>query len=194
MFSFLFPRKLYEVLCWLWRYIYSGYHSRFFKQFGEGSSLDPTSKIGGHKNITIGSNCYFWYGLRLSAMSSYHGQGFASEIIIGDNAQIGPNAHITCANKIIIGKNFLTGGGILIADNAHGNSDLKMLSIAPDKRPILSKGPIIIGNNVWVGENASILPGVTIGDGAIIGSNAVVTKDVPAFSVYVGAPSRIIQK
>ena len=37
------------------------------------------------------------------------------------------------------------------------------------------------------------MPGVSIGDGAIIGANSVVTHDVPAESVAVGAPARVVR-
>ena len=34
--------------------------------------------------------------------------------------------------------------------------------------------------------------GVTIGDNAVIGANSVVTRDIPANSVAVGVPARVI--
>ena len=51
---------------------------------------------------------------------------------------------------------------------------------------------IKIGDTVWIGEKAAILGGVSIGNGAIIGANTVVTHDVPAYSIAVGCPARII--
>jgi acetyltransferase-like isoleucine patch superfamily enzyme len=32
-----------------------------------------------------------------------------------------------------------------------------------------------------------------IGEGTVVGANAVVTKDLPAFSVAVGVPARVIK-
>jgi acetyltransferase-like isoleucine patch superfamily enzyme len=54
--------------------------------------------------------------------------------------------------------------------------------------------PIRIGNNVWVGFDCCILPGVTIGEGSVIGARSVVTTDVPAYSVAVGNPARVIRQ
>ena len=50
-----------------------------------------------------------------------------------------------------------------------------------------------IGNDVWIGDNVLIKGGVTVGDGAVIGMGAVITKDVPAFSVVVGNPAKVIK-
>lgn len=52
--------------------------------------------------------------------------------------------------------------------------------------------PITIGNNVWFGCNVTVLPGVTIGDGAVCGAGAVVSKDVPANTVVVGVPAKVV--
>lgn len=54
--------------------------------------------------------------------------------------------------------------------------------------------PVFIGNDCWIGGNVSILPGVTIGNGCTIGAGSVVTKSIPAFSVAVGSPARVIKK
>ena len=53
--------------------------------------------------------------------------------------------------------------------------------------------PIRVGNNVYIGSGAYIMPGVTIGDNCIIGAASVVTKDIPANSVAVGIPARVIK-
>lgn len=56
------------------------------------------------------------------------------------------------------------------------------------------KAPIRIGRGVHVGMGSIIMPGVTIGDGAIIGAGAVVTKDIPAWTIAVGAPAKVIRE
>ena len=51
----------------------------------------------------------------------------------------------------------------------------------------------MIEQNVWLGEGVVVLPGVTIGENAIIGANAVVSKNIPAFSIAVGNPAKVIK-
>ena len=44
-----------------------------------------------------------------------------------------------------------------------------------------------------IGANATILPGITIGEKSMVGAGAVVTKDVPANTLVVGNPARVIK-
>lgn len=91
--------------------------------------------------------------------------------------------------------NTLIASKVFISDNNHGNynSDIQSKpNTAPIDRELFSK-EVHIGRKVWIGEFVSILPGDTIGDGSIIGSRSVVSKDIPAFSIAVGSPARVIK-
>ena len=59
--------------------------------------------------------------------------------------------------------------------------------------PNCSTGSVVMGDNVMVGAGAKIIGVLTIGDNCIIGMNAVVTKSLPACSVAVGVPARVIK-
>lgn len=54
--------------------------------------------------------------------------------------------------------------------------------------------PITIHDNVWLGGGVIVCPGVTIGENSVIGAGAVVTCDIPANSVAVGNPARVIRE
>jgi acetyltransferase-like isoleucine patch superfamily enzyme len=51
---------------------------------------------------------------------------------------------------------------------------------------------VAIGEGAWLGAGAKVLDGVSIGDRAVIGAGAVVRQDIPAFSVAVGVPARVV--
>ena len=50
----------------------------------------------------------------------------------------------------------------------------------------------VIGDNCYLGAGAKILGDIRIGEGCQIGAGAVVIKDVPAHSVVVGVPARVV--
>ncbi len=47
---------------------------------------------------------------------------------------------------------------------------------------------------MWIGGSVTILPGVHIGSNTTIGAGSVVVSDIPANSVAVGNPARVIRK
>jgi len=49
-----------------------------------------------------------------------------------------------------------------------------------------------VGRRASIGANATIVCGVTIGDGAMVAAGSVVTHDVPANTLAVGVPARIV--
>jgi len=51
-----------------------------------------------------------------------------------------------------------------------------------------------ICDGAYLGANVVVLKGVTIGECAVIGAGSIVTKDIPPFSLAVGAPARVIRK
>lgn len=111
-------------------------------------------------------------------------------IHIGDNTYInGAELLTTEDSQIIIGDNCLISYDVVIRTDMHNHDTSK---------PIIEQGntskDIIIGDNVWIGHGVYIMPGVTIGSNSIIGTRAVVTKDIPADSVAVGIPAKVIKR
>lgn len=45
-----------------------------------------------------------------------------------------------------------------------------------------------------IGANSTILCGITIGEFAMVGAGSVVTKDVPAYTLVMGNPARVVRK
>tara|TARA_B110000259_G_scaffold8037_1_gene8779 strand:+ start:13382 stop:13873 length:492 start_codon:yes stop_codon:yes gene_type:complete len=52
---------------------------------------------------------------------------------------------------------------------------------------------VVIGKRCFIGVGAFILPGVNIGNDCIIGAGTVVTKNIPAGSLAVGVPAKVIK-
>ena len=45
-----------------------------------------------------------------------------------------------------------------------------------------------------IGSNATLLPGITIGEEAVVGAGSVVTREIPSYETWVGAPARFLRK
>jgi len=52
---------------------------------------------------------------------------------------------------------------------------------------------MVLGAGSSIGAGAILLPGVSVGEGAMVGAGAVVTRDVPAFTVVIGNPARVVR-
>ena len=121
--------------------------------------------------------------------------GKMASVIIGHDVKVNHNVHIGAAQLVSIGDRTLIASGVYISDHSHGfyNGDCHSSPLqAPNDRLIVSR-PVKIGEDCWLGEKVAVLPGVTIGNGVIVGAGAVVTKDVPEYTIVVGAPARIIK-
>jgi acetyltransferase-like isoleucine patch superfamily enzyme len=74
------------------------------------------------------------------------------------------------------------------------NSYIKEMPSLATTPQFISHKRVTVGSDVWIGANCYIKDGVDIGDGAIIGAGAVVTKNIPPYSIAVGAPAKVIKK
>ena len=158
------------------------------KSFGYKSQLISPLSLDGKGNISIGNKVYVGYKTWLAALPLTGEKSCLPEL--QDGVTIGHFNHIYATKKIILEKDVLTADRVYISDNLHGYSDIYM----PIKnQPIIQHGEVVIGEGSWLGENVCVL-GAKIGKHCVIGANSVVTRDIPDYSVAVGAPAKIIKR
>jgi len=95
---------------------------------------------------------------------------YKGDVTIGDHVAIAPN----CA---FYAYNHSTRAGELIK-----------------RQPLETHGGIRIGDGAWLGFGVIVLDGVDIGAGAVIGAGSVVVNDIPANSIAVGDPARVVSE
>lgn len=125
------------------------------------------------KNFLIEQNFYCDYGYNIEI-----GENFYSN----HNLVILDPAKVTFGDNVFIGPNC----GFYTAEHP--------LDIETRNKGLEYAFPIKVGNNVWFGGNVTVLAGVTIGDNCTIGAGSVVVKDIPANSVAVGNPCKVIKE
>lgn len=126
---------------------------------------------------------------------------------IGKNVEFRPSINVDYGVNITVGDdcffNFNTvlldvapisfGNAVLVGPNVQFLTPTHPLN-PKDRRDLWEGGlPITVEDNVWIGGGAIILPGVRIGENSVIGGGAVVTRDIPASSVAVGNPAKVIK-
>ncbi|WP_237390323.1 sugar O-acetyltransferase [Fulvivirga sediminis] len=108
--------------------------------------------------------------------------------VIGDNVFINYNFTLLDCCPVTIGNN------VFIAPNVQIYTACHPIDTEERKKHIGFAKPITIGNDVWIGGNCILMPGVTIGDGCTIGAGSLVTKSIPAHTVAVGSPCKVIRQ
>ncbi|KAJ6086445.1 hypothetical protein N7467_005359 [Penicillium canescens] len=110
---------------------------------------------------------------------------YGSNISIGKDCFFNWNVTILDTSLVVIGDRVQIGTGVSLITAGHDTSILS-------RRKFVEFGhPIFIEDDCWIGSNVLVLPGVRIGQGCTIGAGSVVTKDIPPFSIAVGAPCRV---
>ncbi|MBD5202642.1 MAG: acyltransferase [Bacteroidales bacterium] len=92
-------------------------------------------------------------------------------------------------NKITIGDDCLFSAKIIVR-----SSDGHSIIDDTTGRRINPAKDVTIGDRVWIGYGVTILKGSVIGDGSVIGTNALVSGNIPAHSVAVGFPAKVIKE
>ncbi|CAG9954837.1 unnamed protein product [Clonostachys rosea f. rosea IK726] len=113
---------------------------------------------------------------------------YGCNIRVGERFYANFNLHILDCALVTIGDRVMFGPNVTISTATHE------IEVESRRANIEFAKPITIGDDCWVGANVTILAGVTIGEGCTIGAGAIVTKDVPAWSVAVGCPARVVKK
>jgi acetyltransferase-like isoleucine patch superfamily enzyme len=156
-----------------------------------------------HVEIRFGRHVYLGPGFSLHA--PYGGsrfivgdgvefrRGFRVELEPGAVVEIGNGTRFTyyvlvqCGRRIEIGQRCMFGQSSMVVDGNHRYRDLTM--------PMLEQGydlrPVVMEDDAVVTTKCTIV-GARIGKRAFIGANSVVSRDIPPYTVAVGAPAKPI--
>src|SRR5688572_15478873 len=168
--------------------------------FGQNVVLRHPHKIHIGDNVIVDDNCLLDAkgesnrGIRLgngvfigrnSILSCKNG-----DIELADGANIGFNCEVFSASRVTIGANVLMAAYSYLIGGDHDFSNPAAAVLSQER----TSAGVEVGAGAWIGAGAKILDGVTIGERAIVGAGAVVRESVPAHSVAVGIPARVVSE
>lgn len=136
-------------------------------EIGEGTIVRDYVNLFG---CTIGKNC------KIGAFAE-----IGRDAVIGDNCKIEAYAFIPTGVKIE--------DDVFVGPHACFTNDRIPRAVGDWKAT-----PTIVKKGASIGANATVICGVTIGENAIVGAGSVVTKDVPANTVVIGSPARVLRR
>lgn len=109
-------------------------------------------------------------------------------VAIGEHTLIGVSN--TLIGPISIGDHVMLAQNVVLSGLDHAYEDIT----TPPRYQLMMPSLITVEDRVWIGANVVIVAGVHIGKHAVVGAGSVVTSDVPALTVVVGSPARIIRR
>ncbi len=152
---------------------------RICGKVGDGTFVEPPFMPDYGCNIIIGSNCFINWKCVIIHLCGPFAIQFREILTRRNSLTVLDTSLVVIGDRVQIG----TGVGLLSAGH-----DTSILS----RQKFVEFGhPIFIEDDCWIGANVIILPGVRIGKGSTIGAGSIVTKDIPPFSVAMGAPCRV---
>jgi acetyltransferase-like isoleucine patch superfamily enzyme len=126
-------------------------------------------------------------GVRLAPNVSFAN---GERIEIGAYSEIGAHCSIWAGDstgRVVLGEHALLGPEVFITA-----SDYQFEAGMPVMYQPKNERDVVIGARVWLGARVIVLAGVNIGDECVIGAGSVVTGTLPAGSIAVGNPARVV--
>lgn len=116
--------------------------------------------------------------------------GGSGNIVIGKHSTINSGCVIYTGNGVQIGDSVAIAANCVLAPVNHEFRSAAMLIRAQGFMP--GKGGIIIEDDVWIGGGCTLLDGAILRRGCVIGAMSLVRGEVPAYSIQVGNPMRLL--
>lgn len=146
--------------------------------------VHPTAIIDEGAEIGSGSRVWHWA----------HICGGAK---IGENCSFGQNVFV--GNKVRIGNNVKVQNNVSVYDNVTLEDGVfcgpsMVFTNVYNPRSLVERKSeyrdTLVKKGATLGANCTIVCGVTVGEYAFVGAGSVVNRDVPAYSLIIGVPSR----
>ncbi|NNF00677.1 MAG: N-acetyltransferase [Pyrinomonadaceae bacterium] len=145
-----------------------------------------------HETAVIDEGCEIGEGVKI-----WHFSHVMPDSQIGDGCNIGQN--VVISPQVVLGKNCKVQNnvsiytGVICEDDVFLGPSMVFTNVINPRSAVTRKSEYAktqVKTGASIGANATIVCGNDIGEFAFVGAGAVVTKDVPAYALVVGNPSK----
>ncbi len=147
-----------------------------------------------HQTAVIDPGCSIGAGTKI-----WHFSHIMSGCVLGEGCNIGQN--VVISPEVVLGRNVKVQNnvsvytGVICGDDVFLGPSCVFTNVVNPRSAVSRKNEYRkthVGTGATIGANATVVCGHDIGEYAFIGAGAVVTKDIPAYALVVGNPSKQI--
>ncbi|MDB4334739.1 N-acetyltransferase [bacterium] len=145
-----------------------------------------------HPTAVIDEKCDIGDGTKI-----WHFSHIMSQCQIGMNCNIGQNVvvspQVVLGNNVKVQNNVSIYTGVSCDDDVFLGPSMVFTNVINPRSAVNRKNEYLkthVGKGATIGANATIVCGHNIGEYAFIGAGAVVTKEIKAYALVVGNPSK----
>jgi sugar O-acyltransferase (sialic acid O-acetyltransferase NeuD family) len=143
----------------------------------------------------VGSSSNFWKKREIILRTAVDLERFPT--IVHPSASVSRTAQLgfgtVVFQHVTITSNVTVGNHVIILPNSVVSHDNLIGDYTCLATGVCVSGGVKVGESCYLGANATIIENVEIGDYCLIGMGTVVLKDVPANSVVVGNPAKLVR-
>jgi UDP-2-acetamido-3-amino-2,3-dideoxy-glucuronate N-acetyltransferase len=145
-----------------------------------------------HPSAIVDDGCKIAEGVKI-----WHFSDIMPQCELGENCNIGQN--VVISPGVILGRNVKVQNnvsiytGVTCDDDVFLGPSMVFTNVINPRSAVNRKNQYAkthVGRGATIGANATIVCGHDIGEFAFIGAGAVVTKNIPAYSLWIGNPAR----
>lgn len=147
-----------------------------------------------HETAVVDEGCQIGEGTKI-----WHFSHIMSNSIIGNKCNIGQNVVVSpdvkLGSNVKVQNNVSIYTGVICEDDVFLGPSMVFTNVINPRSAIIRKEEYlqtVVKKGASIGANSTIVCGNDIGEYAFIGAGAVVTKEIPAYSLWVGNPAKQI--
>lgn len=147
-----------------------------------------------HETAVIDEGCQIGESTKI-----WHFSHIMPNCVIGQNCNIGQNVVVSpdviLGNNVKVQNNVSIYTGVICEDDVFLGPSMVFTNVINPRSAVNRKSEYlktVVKKGASIGANATIVCGHDIGEFAFIGAGAVITKNIPAYSLWVGNPAKQI--